>query len=254
MRWCLSTPGSAEYIVPFTLSTSVTLKSLINCRCSLKMYLEAVIKHVWRCTWRLRSSELRDGLGGREWAKLVMHMEAVIECLGRYTWRRWSIKIGGEFEGGRSRGDWSEGGESGGSECGGSDSGGSRSGGMCDWSWDSIHWLTHNCGNVEIWVHQGPLGADRLAWSGRQLIVRWCSMRCMQYSEYAVLSVCWTQSLLNSVYAVLGVCCTWCELMIMAWRDREGWLNILFSGDSGVEDEKEGDDTRWGKWEWETQI
>jgi len=23
------------------------------------------------------------------------------------------------------------------------------------------------------------------------------------------------------VYAVLGVCCTWCQLMIMTWRDRE---------------------------------
>jgi len=29
-----------------------------------RVTLEAVIKQVWRCTWRLRSSELRDALGG----------------------------------------------------------------------------------------------------------------------------------------------------------------------------------------------
>jgi len=28
--------------------------------------------------------------------------------------------------------------------------------------------------------------------------------------------------MLNSVYAVLGVCCTPCQLMTMAWRDRDG--------------------------------
>jgi len=28
--------------------------------------------------------------------------------------------------------------------------------------------------------------------------------------------------MLYSVDAVLGVCCTWCQLMIMSWRDREG--------------------------------
>jgi len=28
--------------------------------------------------------------------------------------------------------------------------------------------------------------------------------------------------MLDLVYAVLGVCCTWCQLMIRTWRDREG--------------------------------
>jgi len=51
-----------DRILPVTLSTSVTPVSLYNCRRSLKMYL---IEHV-RCTWRLRSSELRDALGGRD--------------------------------------------------------------------------------------------------------------------------------------------------------------------------------------------
>jgi hypothetical protein len=41
--------------------------------------LEAVIKLVWRCTWRPRLSELRDALGGRKRASLEMHMEAEIE-------------------------------------------------------------------------------------------------------------------------------------------------------------------------------
>jgi len=39
--------------------------------------------------------------------------------------------------------------------------------------------------------------------------------------------------------AVLGVCCTRCQLMIMAWRDREGWLNFTFLGDGRVEHKKE---------------
>jgi len=53
--------------------------------------------------------------------------------------------------------------------------------------------------------------------------------------------------MLNSVYAVPGVCCTHCQLMIMAWRDREGWLNFVFCDDAGVVDEKERD----GGWRWE---
>jgi len=43
------------------------------------MRSEAVIERVWRCTWRPRSSELRDALGGRDRATLDMHLDAVIE-------------------------------------------------------------------------------------------------------------------------------------------------------------------------------
>ena len=39
------------------------------------MYLEAVIERGLRCTWSLRSSELRDSLGGRDRASLEMHLE-----------------------------------------------------------------------------------------------------------------------------------------------------------------------------------
>jgi len=60
---CLSTPGTAEYILPVTLSTSVTPVSLYHCRLSLKMYFAAKIERDWRCTWRLRSSEFGDALG-----------------------------------------------------------------------------------------------------------------------------------------------------------------------------------------------
>jgi len=43
------------------------------------MHLKAMIQCVWRCTWRLRLSELSDALGGRDRASLDMHLEAVIE-------------------------------------------------------------------------------------------------------------------------------------------------------------------------------
>jgi len=40
-----------------------------------EMHLEAVIERVWICTWRLRSSEFGDALGGHNRANL----QAVIE-------------------------------------------------------------------------------------------------------------------------------------------------------------------------------
>jgi len=58
----------------------------------------------------------------------------------------------------------------------------------------------------------------------------------------AVLSVCCTRFML-----ILHVCCTWCQLMIMTWRDREGWLNFVFCNDGRVVDEKERD----MGWRWE---
>jgi len=38
----------------------------------------------------------------------------------------------------------------------------------------------------------------------------------------------------------------------MAWKDREGWLNFIFEGDSKVEGEKERDEKRCSKSLWET--
>jgi len=40
--------------------------------------------------------------------------------------------------------------------------------------------------------------------------------------------------------------------LITAWKDREGWLNFMFSGDSRVEDDKERNERRLGKSSWET--
>jgi len=43
------------------------------------MHLEAVIELVERCTWRPRSSELRDALGGQDRVNSEMPLEAEIE-------------------------------------------------------------------------------------------------------------------------------------------------------------------------------
>jgi len=75
MGWCLCTPGSAEYILPVTLSTSATpVSPYARSRC-LKMYLEAAMDSVWRYNWKLKSSDLRDVLGCRDWASLKMYLE-----------------------------------------------------------------------------------------------------------------------------------------------------------------------------------
>jgi len=54
------------------------------------MHLEARINRVWRYTWRLRWSELRDALGGRDRGTLEIHLQTIIERDWRNTWR-WSI-------------------------------------------------------------------------------------------------------------------------------------------------------------------
>jgi len=253
MRWCLSTPGSAEYIHPVTLATCVTPVSPINSHRSIKIYLEAVIEWVWRCSWRLRSSEprvaLRDweiewtqGCTWRPWLREFgdalrdqdrvnseMHLEAVIEPVGRYTWKPWSFNIEGVLGGGWSGGNWSGGNwfegcqsggcQSGGSESGGSESGGSRWGGMRYGSSDCICWLTCNCGNVDICVQQCSLRAERRAGRRRQSISGWWSMQCTKYMVYALRGVCSTQCKMYLVYAVLGVCCTWYMLYVVLTHD-----------------------------------
>jgi hypothetical protein len=62
MRCCLSIYPSPEYILRVAYSTSVTPVSPYTHRLSLKINLEAMIELVWRCTWRPRSSELRDAV------------------------------------------------------------------------------------------------------------------------------------------------------------------------------------------------
>ena len=48
-----------------------------------------------RCSWRCWSSELRDALGGRDWASLDMPWETEIEWTQRCTWRTWLCELGG---------------------------------------------------------------------------------------------------------------------------------------------------------------
>jgi len=102
MRCCLCTLGSLEYMLRVADSTSVTPVSLFSHRRSLTIYLEAIIELVWRCTWRPRSSELRDALGGRDRSSLEMHWEAVIERVWRCTSRPRMSELRDAF-GGRDR-------------------------------------------------------------------------------------------------------------------------------------------------------
>jgi len=134
---------------------SVHQPSLINAvlggrdRASWEMHLEAEIEWTQRCTWRPGSSELRDALRDQDWVNSEMHWEAMIDRVWRCTCRLWSSEI----EGILGRG---------------------RFGRRRDGGWDSIHWLTCNCGNVESWVQQHPRRDGKLAGSGRLSILGWC--------------------------------------------------------------------------------
>jgi hypothetical protein len=61
---------------------------------------------------------------------------------------------------------------------------------------------------------------------GRQTILGEYCTRCMLYLMYA---------------------CSQCQLMIMGWRDRDGWHNFVFCDDGWVVDMRETD----GGWKWE---
>ena len=120
------------------------------------MHLEAMIKQIWTCTWRPWSSEFGNALGGRDWVISKMHSEAVTQRVWRCSCMLWSSKIGGVLGGGRFC--WRR-----------------------DGSWDSIDWLTCNCGNVASWV-QHPPRDEKLTGSGRLSIVGWFCTCCMLYS------------------------------------------------------------------------
>jgi len=237
MRWCLYTPGSAEYVLPITLSTSFTPETQYTRRRSLMMYMEAVIEWVWGWTWRRWSCKL----GVHNSPSLEINLEAMIERVWRCTWRPWSYELGGwncadveiHLEAAIERGwrwNWRPWSSVIGGVPGGSQSRGGSSGGRRERCWDAIDWLTHNCGNVENWVQHG-LPKD---WLGAGDSRSW---------DDAVRGVCSTQCMLYSVYAVLGV--------IPEWWHGEQWLNFVFSGDGRVEDEQERDERRWGKSSWE---
>jgi len=114
-------------------------------RASLKMNLTAEMEWTQRYTWRPWLSEFGHALGGRDRVNSAMHAAAVPEQVWRYTCRLWSSEIGGVL-------------------------GGGRFGGRRDGSWDSIHWLTCNCGNVESWVQLLPRDEEQ-AGSGQLSIL-----------------------------------------------------------------------------------
>jgi hypothetical protein len=42
-----------------------------------QMHWQAMIERVWRCTWKPRSCELRDALGGHDRSRLEEYLEEV---------------------------------------------------------------------------------------------------------------------------------------------------------------------------------
>jgi len=110
-----------------------------------------------RCTWRRRSDEPRDALGGRDqvnWedalggrdrSSLEMHSEAVTERGWRCTCRLWSSEIEAVH-------------------------GGGRFGGRRDGSWESIHLLT--CNWRTNWLGAGD------CWSWDDAVLGVCCTLC----------------------------------------------------------------------------
>jgi len=186
------------------------------------MQLDDVIEQVWKCTQRPRSRELSNALAGCCRVSLEMHLEAEIERTQRCNYSLWSNGFGdalGDRDSEMSEmyleaiiervwrytGPWSiEIGE----VLGPGLSGGSGSGRRPDGSWHTIHWSTCNCWYVQNGVQQG---APRERWDRLE----------------AGDSRSWDD-------VVLSVCCTQCELMIMVWRNRDGWLDFAFLGDGRV--------------------
>jgi len=64
-------------------------------------------------------------------------------------------------------------------------------------------------------VRVGRYAGTEATFRGQLLIMK-------MNGRQTILGGCCTRGMLYSVDAVLGGCCTRCQLMIMAWRDREG--------------------------------
>jgi len=61
-------------------------------RVLIERYFEAVIKRVWRCTWRPTSSELGNGLGANNHVRLEMYLENMRNQARVSSWWKWSWK------------------------------------------------------------------------------------------------------------------------------------------------------------------
>jgi len=195
-------------------------------RASWDMHMEDRIGWTQRCTWRPWSCEL----GGCNRASLDIHLVAVIERVWRCTWRLWSSEFGDAL-GGRDEVRLDEYLEA--------------VDGRLARCWDSIHQLVNSqpweCDNVTF-----PLSSQgELADGGR--LCREVRRMLKLHSVVNSYSWEWREDKQSWVDAVLGVRCTRCQLLIMSWRDGEGWLTFVFCDDGWVVDEKERD----GGWSWE---
>ena len=188
-------------------NSEILLEAEIKLNC--KMHLEALIERVWRWIRRPRSSNSEIHLEAEMQLNSKMHFEVVIKRVCRCTWRPSLIRIGGVL--------------------GGSRSGGGRSGGRCDGSWDSLHWLTRDRGDVESWTQNGPPRDESWPGTGRMSIRGWFSTWCVQYFVYAVLGVnSW--SLHREIHRDYSTSCS----QVMVERERE------IRGDGGNHHEKLG--------------
>jgi len=137
---------------------------------------------------------------------------------------------------------------------------------MIEWDWTStwgrsmdsapggvnlvISLFTRNCGNVTMWLY---VYARVESWliavnRGGRYARSWSYIHESTHNHDNDGKTNYPGCMLYSVNAVHGVCCTWCQLMIMAWRDREGWHIFVCSHDGWVVHEK-GRDGGWS-WEW----
>jgi len=122
-------------------------------RARLERHMEAEIERDWRCTWRPRSSEFGYAVAGHLRLRLEEYLETVhLEevDLEAVDWEAVDQE-------------W-----------------------VATGSWDSIRWLTHNCGNVENWVQQGRPRDEtwETCWE-----LETVDVGMMQYSVYTALGV-----------------------------------------------------------------
>ena len=177
-------------------------------RVNSEMHLETVMGRVWRCTGRPWSSEFGDALWGCDRARLEIQLETEIEGTQRCSGRPWLSKVGHKL-GSRDR----------------------LNSEMHSELWSSEFRDALAAGYDRRRLEEYLEVVDLETADGRHA-------RCWDSIHRLVNSKPWEWALMKSwkwrddrqslVYAVLGVCCTRCQLMIMSWRDREGWLNYVF--------------------------
>jgi hypothetical protein len=187
----------------------------------------------WRCTWRPQSSNVGDTLGGH----ISTRLEAVFVRHWGCTLRPWTWAVGDRYRGSVK-----------------------VSLQAVDWQraryWHSIHqaglsqpWKCDKvtlpcCSDEELddWCQSCSEACRKpKQHPGVQLECRkWRKDK--QSGMDAVCGVCCTQSM-----HVLSVCFTQCQLIIITWKDTEGWLKCVFCDDGVVVDKKDWD----GGWRWE---